>query len=57
MFGIRDGNASNPKMVLERHVGTRVPSATEIQDVDEADVENFKPRRSERIQRMKIRCR
>ena len=47
----------NRRWLRERHVGTRAPSATEHEDVDEADDENCNPRRSERIQRMKIRCR
>ena len=46
----------NRRWLRERHVGTREPPATEHQDVDEADEENFKPRRSERIQKTKIRC-
>ena len=46
----------NRRWLREGHVGTRNLSATEYQDVDEADEENFKPRRSERIQKTKIRC-
>ena len=47
----------NRRWLRERHVGTRAPAATEHEDVDEVDEETFNPRRSERIQRMKIRCR